>query len=335
MCRLTIIIVNTNTRELTCQCVESIYANAPECEFEIVVADNGSVDGSCETLASRFPGVRLIRNGRNLGFSAANNRALEVAKGRYLLLLNSDTIVPSGSFDGLMDSMEADGSLGVVAPKLIYPDGSLQMSYGPIPNLFFVFCSFFDVKRFFPPSLRQIISRSPLARVAGKSVSGYLSWFSGERAETKVIDKNTYVTGACILIRRECYEQIGGLDPGFFMYVDDVDYSKRVHDAGWKVLYVADATVVHLQGGTVGRRYRWNSAPAYQSMLYFMKKHRGGLAFYISKIFAIVALFGRWLGDVVSRRPKRERCWSVLTEVARYRVPIDLPEAAIRASAAD
>jgi GT2 family glycosyltransferase len=301
-----------------CQCLESVYANAPSREFEVIVVDNASSDRSCEAIESRYPCVRIIRNSRNVGFSIANNQALEIAEGEHLLLLNSDTIVPPGNLDKLIEAMKGDNSLGIVAPKLEYPDGSLQMSYGPIPNLFVAFCTFFDVKRLFPTSARQRIAQSGLVKAVGKSGGGYLSWFSAKSPETKLMDKDTYVTGACMLIRRECYEQVGGLDPGFFMYVDDADYSLRVHQKGWKILYLAEATIVHIKGGTVGERYRWTCAPAYQSMLYFLKKHRGNWAFYISKLFAVTAVFARWLGSTVKSRDERKRSWALVTEVANF-----------------
>lgn len=314
-------IVNWNSRELVCQCLESIYANAPQCEFEIIVSDNGSKDGSCEAIEAQFPEVRVIRNQRNFGFVVANNRALEVARGAHLLLLNSDTVAQAGSFDRMLNAMSADARVGVVSPRLVYADGSLQLSYGPMPGLFVAFCTFFELRRLVPRSFLALLGSLFGSHFLGSAVGIYTSWLSNDRLPSRELGSDVYVSGACMLIRRECYEQVGGLDPGFFMYVDDADYSKRVHSAGWKILYFADTTIVHLQGGTVGRRYRWNSAPAYQSMLYFMKKHRGSRAFYISKMFAIIAVFGRWLGNLVRGRSERKRYWTLLTEVANYRVP--------------
>lgn len=322
MIKLTVIVVNTNTREMTCECLRSIYENAPSGEFEIIVVDNASEDGSCEAIESRFPAVRLIRNSQNVGFSVGNNQGLEVAQGERLLLLNNDTVVLPGSLEALLLAMDKDESLGVVAPRLVYPKGMLQMSFGPIPNLFVAFCTFFDLKKLVPPSVRCAISRSGLSTLAGKAGGGYLSWFSGKTPGTRLIDKDTYVTAACILIRRDCYEQIGGLDPRFFMYVDDADYSLRVHQGGWRILYLAEATIVHIKGGTVGERYRWTCAPAYQSMLYFMKKHRGSSAFRVAKTFAVAALFGRWAAVLLRGASKREQYWTLLTDVASYRAPI-------------
>jgi hypothetical protein len=321
MGELTIITVNTNTKILVNQCLTSIYESAPSCEFEIIVIDNASRDGSCDAIQSQYPEVRLIQNSENVGFSVANNQGLSVANGRYLLLLNSDTVVPPGSLDRLIAAMEKDQSLGVVAPKLVYPDGSLQMSYGPIPNLFVAFCTFFGVKRLFPVSTRRKIANSRFVKASGRSGAGYLTWFSGRQPETKLVDKDTYVTGACMLIRRECYMQVGGLDPKFFMYVDDADYSLRVHQKGWKIMYLADSTVVHIKGGTVGEGYRWTSAPAYQSMLYFLKKHRGRWAFHLSKGFAVAAVFGRWLASVSRSGAERKRSWDLLAKIASYREP--------------
>jgi GT2 family glycosyltransferase len=322
MALMSIIIVNTNTRQLVRDCLKSVYANPPSCALEIIVVDNASTDGSCEAIELEFPEVRLIRNDQNVGFPRGSNQGLEVAKGSHLLLLNSDTIVLPSSLDKLLAAMETDASLGIVAPKLVYPDGSLQMSFGPIPNIFVAFCTFFDVKKLFSSAVRKKITQAGWGRIAGKSGGGYLSWFSGKHPGTQVIDDSTYVTGACMLIRRECYDQIGGLDPRFFMYVDDADYSLRVHRAGWKILYLAESVVVHIKGGTVGERYRWTCAPAYQSMLYFLKKHRGSRAFYISKLFAVAAVFGRWVGSVASGGNARKQSWALLSELANYRAPV-------------
>ena len=321
-CDLSIIIVNTNTRELVCQCLESIYEHAPTCGFEIIVGDNGSTDGSCESIEGKYPKVRLIRNRRNLGFAGANNRALEVARGSYLLLLNSDTIAQAGSFDCMLNAMRANMRVGVVTPRLVYGDGSLQLSYGPMPGVFIAFCTFFELRSLFPRSLLASLGGLYFRRFLGSAVGTYTSWLGNDKLPSRELGPEFYVSGACMLIRRECYEQIGGLDPGFFMYVDDADYSKRAHDAGWKILYFADTTIVHLQGGTVGKRYRWNSAPAYQSMLYFMKKHRGNSAFWISKMFAVAALLVRWARNGVRGRSERKRYWTLLSEVASYRAPI-------------
>jgi len=321
-CDLSIIIVNMNTRDLVRDCLGSVYANAPTGTFEIIVVDNASTDGSCEVIESEYPEVRLIRNTRNVGFSVANNQALEIVRGETLLLLNSDTIVPSGSLDQILEAMSKDDRIGVISPRLVFGDGSLQLSYGPMPGPFVAFCTFFEVRRLFPRSMLAALGRSQIGRFFGSTVGTYAGWLGRDRLPSKEIGPNLYVSGACMFIRRACCEQVGRLDPNYFMYVDDADYSKRVHDSGWKILYLAETTVIHLQGGTGGRRYRWTSAPAYQSMLYFQKKHRGTWAFRISKFFAVAAVFGRWMFDVVTGSTEQRSTWHLLTELAGYQVPL-------------
>jgi GT2 family glycosyltransferase len=319
---LSVIIVSMNTRDLVRDCLGSVYASAPKRSFEIIVVDNASTDGSCEAIENEYPEVRLIRNVQNAGFSVANNQALEIACGENLLLLNSDTIVPLGSLDQMLEAMRKDDRIGVISPRLVFGDGSLQLSYGPMPGPFVAFCTFFEVRRLFPRSLLAAAGRSQIGRIFGSTVGIYAGWLGSDSLPTKEIGPNLYVSGACMLIRRACYEQVGRLDTNYFMYVDDADYSKRVHDAGWKILYLAETTVIHLQGGTGGRRYRWTSAPAYLSMLYFQKKHRGAWAFHISKAFAIAAVFGRWVVDVVSGSTERRSTWRLLTELTEYQAPL-------------
>jgi hypothetical protein len=318
---LSVIIVNTNTRELVCQCLNSIYSAPPRCSFEMIVVDNASTDGSREAIELQYPEVRLIRNSQNVGFSVANNRALAVARGEHLLLLNSDTIIPPGSLDQMLLAMRSDARLGVISPRLVYGDGSLQLSYGPMPGLFVAFCRFFELRRLVPRSLLVSMGRSWVSRALGKKVGTYATWFGHERLPTREVDSDHYVSGACMFIRRTCYEAIGPLDPNYFMYVDDADYSKRVHDAGWRILYLSEVTIIHLQAGTVGRRYRRTAAPAYQSMLYFLKKHHGSWAFHVSKMFAVAAVFGRWAGNALMRRKERKQLWGLLTELATYHAP--------------
>jgi GT2 family glycosyltransferase len=317
MCCISIIIVNANTRNLICQCLASVERNAPRRQFEVIVVDNGSTDGSCEAIEAGFPFVQLIKNTENLGFCVANNRGLAVAKGEYVLLLNSDTLVTPGSLDKMCEFADANEHVGVIAPKLVYLDGSIQMSYGPIPNLFGVFCSFFEIKRLFRPSILRLLSRSRYVAILGRTVKDYVSWSSGGEPATKILSPNLLATGACLLVRRTCIEEVGMLDPNIFMYCDDADYCQRVHDRGWKILYLAEVTIVHIKGGTAGRRYRWTSARAYESMLYFFRKHRGWAAFQIARGFALLSLLLRGIVESIRRRENASSSWALLRQVVR------------------
>ena len=316
MCDLSVVIVNANTRELTCQCLNSLYSNPPKCRYEIIVVDNASTDGSCEAIESTYPEVRLIRNDQNLGFAVANNRAFEIAKGEHILLLNNDTIVPPGSVDKLLAVLDQDASVGVVAPKLVYPDGSLQMSYGPMPSIFVSFCSFFEVKKWFPPGVALRFADWGGKRSVGKNTRSYVEWLSGKHPETAKLEKHNLVTGACMLIRGSCFRQVGPFDPAFFMYVDDADYSKRVYDAGWEILYLAEAAVIHIKGGTAGERYRWTSPVAYFSVFHFLKKHRGKMAALIVKGFALSSVVLRSICNTLTRPHRAAASWKLLWAIA-------------------
>jgi GT2 family glycosyltransferase len=317
MQRVSVVIVNYNTKDLVCQCITSLQTQPSECKIETILVDNASTDGSCEEVESRFPSVRIIRNVQNLGFAAANNQGLAQAQGEFLLLLNSDTIVMPRSLDKMCEAAELNHNIGVVAPKLIYPDGSLQMSYGPLPTLLGVFCSFFDIKCLIPPSMRQRLGRSRWTKLLGKTTSNYLEWFSGEEPTTKILNRNLLATGACLLIRRQCLEEVGLLDPNIFMYCDDADYCERVHHSGWKILYLAEAAVIHIKGGTAGQHYRWTSPRAYESLLYFFRKHRSWATFQIARCFALLSLLLRWIVDAISAPENASNSWQLFREVAR------------------
>jgi len=317
MCKLSVVIVNYNTRDLVSQCIDSLQSEASKLSFELILVDNASTDGSCEVIESKFPSVRIIRNARNLGFAAANNQGLAVAQGEFLLLLNSDTIVVPGSLGQMCDAAELNPDVGIVCPKLVYPDGSLQMSYGPLPNLTATFCSFFEIKSLIPHSMRRRLGRSRWTRLLGKTTANYVDWFSGREPTTKVLSRDLLATGACLLIRRQCFAEVGFLDPNIFMYCEDADYCQRVHTAGWKILYLAEASVVHIKGGTTGERYRWTSPRAYESMLYFLRKHRGWTTFQIAKYFALLSLLLRWIGEAISAPGNACISWQLFRQVAR------------------
>lgn len=316
MCKLSVIIVNYNTRNLVSECIASLQDNPPRCLFEVILVDNASTDGSCEEIESKFPSVRIIRNTHNLGFAAANNQGLALAQGEFLLLLNSDTIVIRGSLDKMTEAADLNPDVGIVAPKLVYPDGSVQMSYGALPNLMMVFCSFFEIKSLIPQSMRQRLGRSRWTKLLGGTITNYVDWFSGGKPTTKILSRDLLATGACLLIRRQCFEEVGFLDPNIFFYCEDADYCERVHEAGWKILYLAEATVVHIKGGTTGERYRWTSPHAYESTLYFLRKHRGWVAFQVARCFALLSLFLRWIVDSITGRENASASWKLFRQVA-------------------
>lgn len=253
---LSIIIVNWNTRELLAQCLASLPGATAGLISEVIVVDNGSTDGSPALVAERFPSVRLLTNGENLGFVRANNQALSLAQGRYVVLLNSDTMAPLASLTRMVQFMDEHPTVGAAGPKLLNPDGTFQGSYAYFPTLGSVALSAAGLaRRFYLP-----YDPSPAPRP--DEVSHPVDW----------------VPGACLLIRQTTLAAVGLLDEGFWMYSEDTDLCYRIHRAGWEVYYLPDVEIVHF-GGASSRQCRPESVGRlYRSKLRFFRKHYGFLS---------------------------------------------------------
>ena len=232
---LSICIVSYQTAPYLQDCLGSIYANPPQGEFEIIVADNGSSDGTAQMLREEFPRVTLLENPSNLGFTAPMNMALRRSQGEYLLLLNPDTLVHPKTFDQLIDFMEQRPQVGICGPKVLNTDGSLQKPCRRgEPRPLAVIAYFLGLYRLFPKS---------------RQLGGYLMSYMGEDETHEVAG----VAGSCMLIRRQVVSQIGYLDERYFAYQEDADYCFQARKAGWKVYYYPAAHITHL-GGLGGSR---------------------------------------------------------------------------------
>lgn len=250
---LSILIVNWNTRDLLTLCLGAIPPAVGEWSHEVVVVDNGSTDGSPETVRADFPWVRLIENGENAGFVRATNQAIAESRGDYLLLLNSDALAPPGSLARMVSFMRDHSDAGAVAPKLINPDGSFQASYARFPTLLSESLSAFGLNR----RLWGPHHPSPPPRPDEKPHP--VDW----------------APGACLLLRRSAVESVGPLDEGFWMYSEDTDLCYRIHRAGWKVYYLPDVEIVHF-GGASSQQCRPESVGRlYRSKIRFFRKHYG------------------------------------------------------------
>ncbi len=249
------IIVNWNTRDLLVQCLQSVYDTLGGLDFEIIVVDNASADGSPELVCERFPQVRLIKNRENVGFVRANNQAIRVSRGRYVLLLNSDTIALPEALSQMTHFMEYHPDAGAVGPKLINPDGRFQASYADFPTLLKESLLAFGLARW----LYGPYCPSPPPR-------------PGERA--RAVD---WVAGACLMVRREVVDSVGLLDEDYWMYSEETDWCYRIHQAGWNVYYLPEIEIVHLGGASSSQRRPEMVAQLYWSKLRFFSKHRGAL----------------------------------------------------------
>lgn len=260
-CDLSVIVVSRNVKDLTRQCLASIYENTKEVSFEVILIDNGSSDGSPEMVEAEFPQVRLIRNAVGRGLARANNQGLEISKGRYLLTLNSDTIVQPGAFDKLVRFMDEHPDAGGATPKLVLPDGSPHPVFcGKAPTL----------KSELLDALSALHSR--IAEIAPKA-----------RFDTSIDFEKTQqvpciLWGTALIVRREAYQTIGEQDPRFFVYCEDVDWSMRLVKAGWKLYYVHDAVVVHYGGQSTKQASVESSAQLIRSKCRLIQKHYGLLA---------------------------------------------------------
>lgn len=249
---LDIVIVNWNTRELlarTLECVEATVKSPYTCW----VVDNGSTDGSVERVRERFGWVRVIANSDNLGFAAANNQALMEATGRYALLLNSDTEVQPGAIDRLVSVMDAHPEAGACGPRLLNADRTLQPS---ARNFYSTFGSLVENK------LIAQFWKKPSARTR------FLSYW--DHSYTRPVD---WVTGACLMVRMDVVRRVGLLDPVFFMYGEEIDWQMRMQKAGYQVLFVHDAEVIHLGGGSSRNAFQKMRRQEYLSRQILIDKH--------------------------------------------------------------
>jgi GT2 family glycosyltransferase len=249
---LSIVIVSFNARGDLGRCLQALNDTPPTRSHEIFVVDNASADGSADE-ARRWPGVRVIETGENLGFARGTNVGLRASSGTNILILNSDTLVPAGAVDRLVDELDRREDVAVVGPRLVDREGRAELSFGrmvgPINEL--------HQKRL----MRGLDARQPhiVARVD---------------RETRREQFTDWVSGACLLVRRADADAVGLLDERYFMYLEDVDFCAAIRARGRRVLFTPAVQVVHLRGQSVksaaamtGRAYR-------RSQLAFYAKHR-------------------------------------------------------------
>ena len=266
MVDLSIIIVNWNTKEYLLHCIDSILQKKGSIPMEIIVIDNGSRDRSGEEVKRQFPGLRLIENGRNLGFAKAVNQGLRVSSGRYLLLLNPDTQLREGAIENLVSFMESHAEAGVAGAQLLKGDGSKQNSIANFPSL-----------------TTELLNKNLLRRLFPKKFPGK------EKDYPEPIEVDS-VIGACMMVRRDVLDQVGLLDEDYFLFLEETDWCYRIKRAGWRIYYVPQAEVYHFQGKsaeTVKKRAR---VEFYRSRYQFFKKNRGYLQWFILLIGLLIRL---------------------------------------------
>ncbi|MFH0793281.1 MAG: glycosyltransferase family 2 protein [bacterium] len=252
---LSIVVINLNGKSLLDACLASIKSSVHRISYEVLVVDNGSRDGSPAMVKAKHPWVRLLVNRVNVGFTRANNQGLSRAKGRYALILNNDTVIRPQAFDRAVEFMDRETNVGAMGLKLLNPDGSIQYSCRRFPSFkTALFNRYSLLTRLFP---NNVWSREYLMSDFGHKELRDVDW----------------VSGACLMVRREVMEKIGLLDERFFIYNEDVDWCMRIHQAGWRVVFFPDSEVVHFIGQDTNKIPFQSIYTRHRSMYLFYKKH--------------------------------------------------------------
>jgi len=266
--------------------------------MEIIVVDNASTDGSVEIVRVEFPGVRLIANADNRGFPAANNQGIAVARGRYVLLLNPDTEVVGDALATMVAFADANPDVGIVGPQLLNPDGSVQSSRRRFPTLLI---AFFESTWLQPYAPRRVLER----------------YYILDQPDDVVLDVD-WVKGAAMMARWEAIQQVGPMDEDFFMYSEELDWCRRFREAGWRVVYLPAAQIVHHEGKSSEQVVPARHIRFQTSKVRYFRKYYGPLVAETLRLFLLgnyawqLGLEGtKWL--VGHKRPMRAQ------RIAAYR----------------
>lgn len=281
--KLSVIIVNYNVKHFLEQCLHSVFKSCTGIESEIFVVDNNSVDGSCHLVREKFPTVKLIDNKKNEGYSVANNQAIRVSTGEYILLLNPDTVVEEDTFSKAIRFMDEHPDAGGLGVKMIDGKGRfLPESKRGLPTPWVAFYKIFGLSRLFPRTKRF-----------GRYHLSYLDKDKTHKVEV--------LCGAFMLLRRETLNKTGLLDETFFMYGEDIDLSYRIVQTGYNNYYFADTTIIHYKGESTKKGSFNYVKMFYNAMLIFSRKHFSTGNFRVYSLFIHIAIYFRALIAIFQR----------------------------------
>jgi N-acetylglucosaminyl-diphospho-decaprenol L-rhamnosyltransferase len=261
---LSIVIVSYNARAHLDACLASLAANAPRTPHEILVVDNASTDGSAAAVRDGWPGVRLLALEQNRGFAAGNNAGIRSSSGQLVLLLNSDTVVPSGAIDTLIERLHAHPPAAVAGPRLVDTAGAPELSFGPMISPI--------------NELRQ----KTIVGLHARGVAPVSGWVERATRREQYVD---WVSGAALLVRRQEAEAVGLLDERFFLYTEDVDFCAAIRARGRRILFTPAAEITHVRGRSRASAPAAANAAYRRSQLAFYEKHHprwvGALRMYL------------------------------------------------------
>jgi hypothetical protein len=287
---VSIIIVAWNVRKLLYDCLKSVYNQTEGIDFEVIYVDNASKDGSVDMVKREFPKVKIIENERNEGFIRANNQAIKIATGRYVLLLNSDTVVLDNAIAKTVKFADEHPQAAVVGCKVLNPDRTLQRDCFMYPSLLNMFLSATYLYKIFPKN-----------RFFGRERMTWWDFNSVREIET--------VCGSCSLVRKKAIDQVGLMDETYFVYGDDPDWCYRFKKNGWKIMFTPDGQIIHYGGQTTRQMARKFRLQLHGSELIFMKLHRGKLTFLFARFLTASFLLLRvpyWLAMAALRKHERK-----------------------------
>lgn len=289
MLDVSIIVVAWNVRDLLYKCLKSIYDQTKNIVFEVIYVDNASEDGSVEMVRKEFSEVKIIENKENEGFVKANNKGIEIAEGRYVLLLNSDTVILDNAIAKTVLFADAHPEAGRVGCRVLQPDGTLQRHCFMCPSILNMLLSVTYLYKVFPRS--KFFARETMTW-----------WDFDDVREVEAI------SGCFSLVRREAIEEVGLMDDSYFVYGDDIDWCYRFKKMGWKMMFTPEAEVIHCNGQTTKKMPEKFLLQLFGSRLMFMKKHGGKLTFLLVCLLMAWSLFVRvpyWLCLAILRKNRR------------------------------
>ena len=301
---VSIIVVSYNTREMTLECLESIRAETTTVSFEVLFVDNQSSDGSLDAVRERFgddPRYLIKDNDSNLGFAVANNHLAEQASGRYLLLLNPDTVVLDHAIDRIVAFAESHPRNGIWGGRTLFEDGSLNPTncFGPY-TLWALFCASIGLTWLFP--------RSPLF-----NPRAYPGW---DRTGIREVGM---VTGCLLLMENSLWKELRGFDPEFFMYAEEADLCARAIDAGRQPIISGEPTIIH-HGGASEKTRAGKQIKLLDGNIRYFRRHWSRPAYRIGLVLIDISILIRAMSESLRRRPTADRVWSVIwSERATWR----------------
>lgn len=257
---LSIVLVCWNNKNYLEPCLRSLYAGQIRAHFDVIIVDNGSTDGSQTMLREQFPAVQLIQNDHNVGLGKASNQGIEATCGRYVLLLNNDTLVNGPSLDAMLAFLDENQQAGAVGGQILNPDGTVQSCYNNFSTL-----------------LEELLIATRLGELIAE---GYPAIMRDDKVRAV-----GWISSACLMLRRMALDEIGLLDEEYFIYGDEADLQYRLKQAGWPIYYLPQTTIIHYGGRSMNRWSRRKMV--YRGKMIFYKKHYGAL-----RTVALRALLG-------------------------------------------